>query len=394
MKTEMLSVVIPVYNLENYIEECINSIKRQSYDNLEIIIVDDGSDDRTKEICQRMAFEDSRIVLISQEKSGVTAARLKGGRAAHGKYITFVDGDDYIHCKMYENMIPLMERYDMVSCGISQQITNDEVKLVIGDFEGAYDTHDRMEALWGKMLYDFEQGKLHPLSPSVVNKIFKRELLLPIMSQVDEGISYGEDAVMVLLYTLKCQTVMFLKDAFYFYRFRESSATHTLNKKMLESSVQIYNVLKREFDVHHMAESLNKQLEKWMLYLLIHSVNKYMGFSKENRIPQFWVGLDEFVGKKLVIYGAGQMGQDIVWSYNQMGHGIYAWIDRDYLRYRDEGMDVQGVETLQDEKIRKEMQVLLIAVSSQSTAIKIRDDLLQLGIPDNMIIWKRPVKVY
>ena len=95
-KNPLVSIIIPVYNLAPYIEECIQSIQKQSYENLEIIIIDDGSIDSSSEICDKIATNDTRIKVIHQNNSGVVMARKKGVELARGKYISFVDGDDWI----------------------------------------------------------------------------------------------------------------------------------------------------------------------------------------------------------------------------------------------------------------------------------------------------------
>ncbi len=100
----LISVIIPLFNTEKYIEECVDSVCKQSYKNLEIIIVDDGSTDRSKEICERCAVSDNRVIIISQKNSGVAMARQCGINASQGEYICFVDSDDTIAHDMVENM--------------------------------------------------------------------------------------------------------------------------------------------------------------------------------------------------------------------------------------------------------------------------------------------------
>lgn len=394
MQKKLLSVVVSAYNLEDYIEECVKSIQNQTYKNLEIIIIDDGSADRTGAICQELQKTDDRIIYVYQDNEGITSARVKGAEIATGQYITFVDGDDYINTRMYEKMVPLMLNYDMITCGIIKQSSYGDEQLLKDAYSGGYTSEFMMEAIWKNMLYDFENEKLHNLYPSLANKLFKKELLLPILQKVDRDINYGEDAVVTLQYALLCDSIMFLDEAFYFYRYRETSVTRSLNTKMMESSVRIYDLLKPVFTNHDMSVELNKQLEKWMIYLMIHSVNKYMGFSQENRIPQFWIGLDDFIDKNIVIYGAGQMGQDIMWSCKKMGQEIMAWVDRDYLLYQKDGMDVSCIDILENDEFIKDVDVILIAVSNENIADKIKQNLMQMKINKEKIIWKKPVRVY
>lgn len=109
---ELLTIIVPVYNAENFIDKCINSILKQTYSNLELILINDGSTDTSKEICEKYELEDARVTLINQENKGVSAARNKGLQNAKGTYIGFVDSDDEIKEEMYRVLINrlLMDR--------------------------------------------------------------------------------------------------------------------------------------------------------------------------------------------------------------------------------------------------------------------------------------------
>ena len=108
----LVSIVIPVYNLEKYIENCIKSIQKQIYENLEIICVDDGSTDNSSKVIKCLADKDSRIRYIYQSNAGVSAARIKGLSAVKGEYGMFVDGDDYMHYQAVEIFLNCIENSD------------------------------------------------------------------------------------------------------------------------------------------------------------------------------------------------------------------------------------------------------------------------------------------
>ena len=117
----MLSVIVPAYNLENYIEECIQSICTQTYSDIEIIVINDGSVDKTGEICDRLNAEDKRIHVIHQSNKGVMAARIRGVNEAKGKWISFVDGDDYLDRNMYSAMLSNCAGSDLITCGLRRE---------------------------------------------------------------------------------------------------------------------------------------------------------------------------------------------------------------------------------------------------------------------------------
>lgn len=116
-----ISVIIPVYNAEKYLLDCVKSVLRQSYKELEIILVDDGSKDKSLSIMNLLASEDSRVKVIRKDNGGVSSARNVGINSATKKYITFVDSDDTIETEMYKNMIEFAEKsnLDCVVCGIN-----------------------------------------------------------------------------------------------------------------------------------------------------------------------------------------------------------------------------------------------------------------------------------
>lgn len=119
MRSELISIIVPVYNAERYLMKCIESIINQSYKNLEIILVNDGSTDKSKIICERYAEKDERIVIINQENSGQASARNVALSIAQGEYIGFVDADDWIEEEMYEVMLASMRNTnaDIATCG-------------------------------------------------------------------------------------------------------------------------------------------------------------------------------------------------------------------------------------------------------------------------------------
>ncbi|WP_314853272.1 glycosyltransferase family A protein, partial [uncultured Granulicatella sp.] len=104
----MISVIIPVYNVENYLEECLKSVQTQTYTNIEVILVNDGSTDKSKLICERYCQENSRFLLINQENQGLSAARNKGVEISTGEYIVFVDSDDIIKTNYLEKLMQYM----------------------------------------------------------------------------------------------------------------------------------------------------------------------------------------------------------------------------------------------------------------------------------------------
>ena len=128
-KNDVISVIVPIYNVEEFLDECIQSIVDQTYQNLQIILVDDGSPDRCGEMCEDWARKDKRIEVIHKKNGGLSDARNAGLAEATGEFIAFVDSDDWIESQMYEVMLQTLinENADIVACGIIDSYSNKKV---------------------------------------------------------------------------------------------------------------------------------------------------------------------------------------------------------------------------------------------------------------------------
>lgn len=183
----LVSVIIPVYNLENYIENCLNSIISQTYKNLEILCIDDGSTDKSADKIKSMAEKDERIKYIYQENAGVSAARNKGLDVFTGDYVMFVDGDDYIHPQMVEILYDCInDGYDMV-CTFAQ--TTDK-KIV--DFP-TIKNYECKQVPYSEL---FESKVSSYLGKAVCGKLFKKDVV--ISERFPLGINYAEDVFYII----------------------------------------------------------------------------------------------------------------------------------------------------------------------------------------------------
>lgn len=179
---EMVSVIIPIYNLEDYIENTVKSVLAQTYSDIELILVDDGSDDASVEICDRMALEDSRIKVIKKSNGGVSSARNAGIEASNGIYITFVDGDDLLEADAIEVMVNNIRNNDADMCICSSYYRNNTVL-----YHGVYSVKEEI-VLFGELIkrhLDFN------LTSFLCTCLFKKELVADI--RLDEELPVFED---------------------------------------------------------------------------------------------------------------------------------------------------------------------------------------------------------
>ena len=231
----MVSVIVPVYKAEKYLCRCIDSVLAQTYQDFELILVDDGSPDGCPKICDEYARKDDRIKVIHKENGGVSSARNAGIDASTGEYLMFVDADDYVSATYIENLMGDLSRYD-------------DADLVIGDFvvDGEGFSHDAWEKGEEKVSLeqlktDFDSYKV--LLTIVFSKVYIKRLLGE--NRFDPTISIGEDFVFNLNYFSKCRNILFVGNADYFYNVgNASSAMSVYNKKRFIYEERVYRAAK------------------------------------------------------------------------------------------------------------------------------------------------------
>lgn len=206
-----VSIVIPVYNNEKYVEKCIDSLLRQTYTNIEILIINDGSNDGSKVILERLSLVDNRIRLFHQKNGGVAKARNKGISEATGEYLTFVDGDDYISETYIENFITEIERTqaDMLICGISYVDENGKLLGRLIPDEYIKNTHEE----WVFRI------------SAVCSHFYRRDIWEKYNIRFQSG-ARGEDLPISLFFGAVCKKIGVIPEAGYYYVQHSSSARH------------------------------------------------------------------------------------------------------------------------------------------------------------------------
>lgn len=226
IQNPLISVIIPCYNVEKYLDRCLKSIVHQTYRNLEIILVDDGSPDSSGIICDRWADKDNRIIVIHKENGGLGFARNSGIKIAKGEYIAFVDSDDYIDITMYEKLIATANNTnsDVVYCGIFREQSNGKI-IRQSDFntQMTFEKKDLIELSQGF----FKPTSLTPqmLSMSVWHSIYKHNIIqTKFYSEREVG---SEDLHFQISAVLRAQRVTFIPDCLYYYCYNGESLSHS-----------------------------------------------------------------------------------------------------------------------------------------------------------------------
>lgn len=263
----MISIIVPIYKIEKYINECIESILSQTYKDIEVILVDDGSPDNCPSICDEYANKDSRVKVIHKKNGGLMSARQAGLRAATGEYVTFVDGDDWIEPDMYEKFAEKIEKYhpDMLLCEFIFAYSDRDEKSS-QNLSKDYFTKPEMETeifpymLFKDRFYNFG------INPCCWSKVFKKELLEKNLYTVTPKIRIGEDAAFTYPCLLDANDVAYISDYLYHYRINEQSMTKSYDNNMEDSILIPYRILKDKFSDYDYG--LKEQLNYYLLYLV------------------------------------------------------------------------------------------------------------------------------
>ena len=213
-----LSIIVPVYNVENYLRECIDSILNQQVADMEVILVDDGSPDMCGTICDEYAEKDKRVTVIHKENGGLSSARNAGLDIAQGKYITFVDSDDYLLPNTYSPNLEYIEEHLDIDCLQFPAIYDERIV-----YTKNYKRINTERTFAGNEVFlNWWSGKL--INHFVWNKIFKREMWNEL--RFDVG-AFVEDALLVPKLAKKCQRLHISMEGGYFYRYTEGSLSNS-----------------------------------------------------------------------------------------------------------------------------------------------------------------------
>lgn len=220
-----ISIIVPVYKAEKYLAECVDSILNQTYRNLEVILVDDGSPDNCPKICDGFAAKDARVRVIHKENGGVSTARNAGLDAASGEYVTFVDSDDYIDASMYENMMDIVRTYscDIVMCDCVKEY-GDHQTLYTHNIRPGFYNISQLRAEYYPHLLMMENVE-YPATISNWLLLFRRNLATEIRYLT--GVRYSEDLLFGAQLMYNAHSFYYMKgQAYYHYVMNPQSATH------------------------------------------------------------------------------------------------------------------------------------------------------------------------
>ena len=389
---ELVTVIIPAYNIEQYIDDCLISVESQTYSELEIIVVNDGSTDDTDRIISKHKEKDGRIHVIDQENRGLVVARKVGLDKAKGKYCLFVDGDDWIDNDLIRFMVSKIDsgEYDAVHANYYEDYTDNSCICMNTKFEEVLELdciENKTDILRKRFLANITDSYI---TPSIWARIYNTDFARILYSFIPDDQSYGEDVLFLMHLILAGKYILLTEKAFYHYRIIDNSLSHSYGVNNLASITKLYmNMidLLKKYDVY---DSLRNDVDGFYWEKLLQ------GIKKIERVP-LMIGIYMFpdiellTDRSIVLYGAGTVGKDYYLQLSCYENiRIIGWVDKKY------NSIVKGYRIKKPDTVlyTNNYDYVVIAANDTHIAEEIRKELLGRGIQSNKIIWKKPLSAY
>lgn len=264
-----VSLIIPIYNTNSYLHKCLSSAISQTYHNMEIICIDDGSTDGSDKILDEFAQKDQRIIAIHQKNTGESGARNAGLRIASGDYIGFMDCDDWIEANMYESLVNAIEQYNVDIAASSWIKEGEAYSLLIKNKykvpRGIINQEQLMNYVYQRDAY---QGFAY-----MWDKLYKRELIYNAKGNFvhfNEKLILGGDVLFLAQMLLNAQSAVYIDENFYHYRQKKMGGCHTENVRLRMDWIESYRMIIKMFET----ASVNEKILIWVKrFLAYHSSN-------------------------------------------------------------------------------------------------------------------------
>ncbi|MBT8325642.1 MAG: glycosyltransferase [Winogradskyella sp.] len=378
-----VSVIVPIYKIEQYLPKCIESILDQSYKNFELILVDDGSPDNCPKICDDYAKNDDRVKVVHKENGGLLSARKAGLEAAKGEFIAFVDGDDWVDKFYLETLFKLAKANDadLVVTGQFREFDG-KIETIKPKEAGVYNEDKIKSYIIPNAIYN---GRFceHGISTYVWNKLYRRELLYKILMDVPNEIIMGEDAAITYSYLSITKRLVISRIPLYYYRQRHDSIVKSLENPKIEyyRLGLLMNFLKVKLSHVLDEQTLDSQISYYLFsQILVRTGGLIVEKSGDILFNPF---LKVNQNSKIVVYSSGSFGQHILSTNVKTNYfKIIKWIDVDYHDLNIGGNSVEPIGSIHE----VEFDYLIIATINPSTYDSIKVELKLMGIDEEKIV--------
>lgn len=379
-----VSVIVPIYNAEPFLEKCIDSVLKQTYLDFELILVDDGSGDRSGSICDAFAQKDDRIRVIHKKNEGLISARITGLQMAKCEYIAFVDADDWVEDSFLERLVNPMENVgpDIVISGCIIEVEGRSDKITNLIPSGIYDEKQLKTAIIPKMLCSkafYQFGIL----PYMWNKLFRRDILEACYVDIDTKIYDGEDVAVVYPYLLLVKRAVVIEDCMYHYRIHENSMTAKKKDSFYENVSRLYLHLNRQFEASEYYALMLPQLKQYLKWMVWHGLSEEER-ERERRKRQYCFPFGKVAGgSEIILYGAGDVGIKYYQQLKKVDYcSLISWVDRKYCELAAQGLPVESPSVIP----AKNYDYIVIAIADARIREEIKMYLLDIGVKDVQII--------
>lgn len=422
MTHPQISVILPVHNTSRYLQQCMDSVINQTFRDIEIICIDDGSTDNSLEILQKFALMDKRIILIHRDHASGSAGlpRNVGLERARGKYVMFLDSDDYFAESMLEKLYRCAEdrKADLVMCD-NYVISPETNEARAQDTE----LHDRYLPLKEVFSYQDIPDTIFQISNAAVwHKLILREITEKYQLRFQQNVPSLDDIFFVNLLLVRARRISVIKDRLIFYRAVRPGAQTASIERHKESVFYAFDALNRYLKKYGIYESVKISLQNWTLATMawwMHSISGYQAYSdmynlyrneyfsrlglediKQSDLyeeylvsfydsimhrafcPSLKILLETILkpGSELVIYGAGMVGKNIYNAVKEYGkHTIKLWCDQKAGQL--DNPIIRHPDVLRETKF----DAILIAIGNQKIVEEVKTYLLGLGIEEQKI---------
>ncbi len=375
-----ISVIVPIYNIEDYVSKCIDSILQQTYENIEIICVDDGSTDKSGQIIDLYAKENEKIYVIHKANGGLVSARKAGAAVANGEFVLNIDGDDWIEPNYVENFAKnISEKIDVIwSVAYYREY---ETHQAICEFVNA----ESLSSVRQDYMKDLVCGKYRYQSTILLSLCLvciRRNLYVEIQQSIDDRIVMCEDKSLIVRLLGVTGNILFIHNLGYHYIQRKNSLMHMNNEKSIE---QIDIMLE---DTINFLQGLPRKYEFLEDYILVAGlrvkVAKDFAGLQDKTLSYLYPFKNVKKNSKIVVYGTGTVGCQIAnYLRSSREYELVAWVDSNSYGQKIDGYEILSPKSIAD----KVYDYVIIATTLDDFVKEIRRELTTLGVADDKIEW-------
>lgn len=388
----LLSVIVPLYNSKDTLDRCVESILGQTFRDLELILVDDGSTDGTETASDVYSTKYDRVRVIHQKNRGPLAARIAGCRMANGEYVSFVDSDDWLESCMFENLCQEIADADMLVAGIVKTTTDGRVKgYFLNPYpDGRYYLNDMRfleDLFFRKDCLNSPGGGVLLVGPW--SKIFRHKLIMKIIDKVDISVCESDDWLFNSLYVLQCRSLIISSSCYYYYCMNPNSVSYAINDNYLHHINSVYNIIKGSVENHPHKDVLLPQIQKKFQEDLLYTGMK-MGFYSEAMMPVYKFPANSILkGKKVVLFGAGWIGKNYFVDWQRKNINVVMWIDN-----MPSNIKQFGLSPVYPKEINNIFfDFVVCAIRGKQAVESMKKQLLDLGVKEDKILWDEPIRI-